>query len=273
VSEDRALAEEERLTLDLPRFVFDHPSHANAFQLRRGGWKFGFDDMTVAAIRKHVAQDVRPQWTAEVFEGFREFRVIELGPQDGFITAGLEAFGIGSIISVEANVDSFLRCLILKNALGLKATFLLGDFLSYLETPDLRADAIYGSGVLYHLKDPVDFIQRCSEVADHLYLWTFHYDAEAIGNDAHESQCFVGRTEHHVGDQTFGYHKRLYHPEIRANPSYAGGIEQYANWMTLTDIEAALKMSGFEIRRSIPDSFQGIPAMNIWAVRVAPTNP
>jgi SAM-dependent methyltransferase len=257
----------ERLRLDLPRFCYARPTHANALGLRAGTWKFDFDRMEMNAIHEWVNRDVRPRWSAEVFPGFSKFNVIELGPQDGFITAGLEAFGVGSIVAIEANVDSFLRCLLLKNALGLKATYLLGDFLTYLDAATASADLIYASGVLYHLFDPVGFLLRCAKVARHLYLWTFHFDEDAIRADAYESLCFDGISEHRVGEEAFTYHRRFYTPEILANATYAGGINAYANWMTLKDIERALRVAGYRIERMTEDSFQGIPAMNIWATR------
>jgi SAM-dependent methyltransferase len=257
----------ERLRLELPRFCYSHPSHANALGLRAGTWKFDFDRLEMDAIREWVRRDVRPLWSAEVFPGFSGFHVIELGPQDGFVTAGLEAFGVGSILAIEANVDSFLRCLLLKNALGLKATYLLGDFLKYLDVPTTSADLIYASGVLYHLFDPVGFLLRCAEVARHLYLWTFHFDEDAIRANAYESVCFDGVSEYRVRSDVFTYHRRIYAPEILADPTYAGGISAHANWMSLKDIERALHVAGYHIERMIEDSFQGIPAMNIWATR------
>jgi hypothetical protein len=258
---------EERLRLDLPRFCYAPPSHINALSLRAGTWKFNFDQLDVDGIRKWVSGDIRPQWSAEVFPGFSDFNIIELGPQDGFITAGLEAFGVGSILAIEANVDSFLRCLLLKNALDLKATYLLGDFLSYLEAPAAPADLIYASGILYHLFDPVGFLLRCAAVARHLYLWTFHFDEASIRADAYETTCFEGASQHRFGGEVFTYHRRCYTPDIIASTTYAGGISTHANWMTLEDIERALRIAGYRIDRMIRDSFHGIPAMNIWATR------
>jgi SAM-dependent methyltransferase len=257
----------ERLRIDLPRFCYARPSHTNALSLRAGTWKFDFDHLDVDGIRKWVSRDVRPQWSAEVFPGFADFNIIELGPQDGFITAGLEAFGVGSILAIEANVDSFLRCLLLKNALGLKATYLLGDFLTYLEAPTAPADMIYASGILYHLFDPVGFLHRCAAVARHLYLWTFLFDEASIRANAYEALCFEGASQHRFGGEVFTYHRRCYTPDIVASTTYAGGISTHANWMTLEDIERALRTAGYRIDRMIGDSFQGIPAMNIWATR------
>jgi hypothetical protein len=262
-----AATADERLELSVPRFSFAMTSHANALGLRAGLWKYGFDTMEPPAIREFVRRDIRPQWSAEVFPGFSQFDVIELGPQDGFGTAGLEAFGVGSITSIEANTDSFLRCLILKNTLGLRATFLLGDFLKFLQAPGVSASLIYGSGVLYHLADPVGFLLRCGEVSKHIYLWTFHYVEERIRAHPYESQCFAGRADHRVAGETFTYFRRFYSPDIRLASTYSGGVGAFANWMTLADIERALALAGYRIKRRVEDRFNDIPAMNLWALQ------
>lgn len=255
----------ETLELSLPRFVGAQPRPENALRLRAGTWRFGIDAMDIPALRAHAAKDIRPQWSAEVFPGFESFRVIELGPQDGLITAGLEAFGVGSIVAIEANVDAFLHCLILKNALGLRATYLLGDFLAYLNAPDTEADLIYASGVLYHLEDPVAFLRRCAAVAPHVYLWTFFYDEDAVRAHEYESGQFVARSGHSAMDQNFSYFKREYDDGIRGQATFSGGIKRFANWMTLEDIERALIAAGYTIMRRVPDSYSGMPAMNLWA--------
>src|SRR5262249_48702893 len=142
-----------------------------------------------------------------------------------------------------------------------------GDFLKFLQAPGVSADLIYGSGVLYHLADPVGFLLRCGDVSKHLYLWTFHYVDEVIRAHPYESLCFVEPAEHRVAGRTFTYYQRYYTPEIRDATTYSGGLGAYANWMTLDDIERALALAGYRVKRRVPDSFNGIPAMNIWAAR------
>jgi hypothetical protein len=256
---------QERHQLDFPRFCFRFPDHRNAFALHQGVWRQTVDDLDVPSVWERVKRDIRPQWSAEVFPGFSDFKVIELGPQDGLISAGLEAYGVGSITAIEANTDSFLRCLILKNALGLQATYLLGDFVAFLKSPTTSADLIYGSGVLYHLTDPVGFLLDCARAAPNLYLWTFHHDADAIAANAYETLCFGGASDFSRDGQSFTYHRRFYRPDIRDLATYSGGIEPHANWLSLNDLKRALDFAGYEIRRTVDDQFSGIPAINIWA--------
>ena len=65
--------------------------------------------------------------------------------------------------------------------------------------------------------------------------------------------------------ETFTYYKRYYTLEICQMATYAGGIRDHANWMSLADIERALHLAGFRVKRMVEDSFEGVPAMNIWA--------
>ncbi len=43
--------------------------------------------------------------------------------------------------------------------------------------PGLRYDLIVASGVLYHLRDPLSFLERAAAATDALFLWT-HYMSE-----------------------------------------------------------------------------------------------
>ena len=56
----------------------------------------------------------------------------------------------GDILSIEGNHGAFLRCLIVKNFLGLKSKFLLGDFSNFDISRD-TFDTVVASGVLYHI--------------------------------------------------------------------------------------------------------------------------
>ncbi len=171
------------------RFITEFPSELNAFQMQKGSWKFDYDILSIEEIIKNIYADGRPKFCADTFPGFKDFRIVEVGPSDGYNTAGLEFHGARKIVSVEGNVGAFLRCLIMKNAFNLKTKFLLGDFLQNLHSPETVADLIYASGVLYHLVDPVDFLLRCGEISRNLFIWTFYYDPQVILNHDYEKNC------------------------------------------------------------------------------------
>lgn len=249
------------------RYVTDFPSDATAFALQAGAWKFDYDQLDRNAIVENAKSDGRPRFCAETFTGFRDFRILELGPSDGYNTLGMELEGAHDIVSIEASTSAFLRCLILKNAMGLRAKFLLGDFLKYLYQPGLTVDLVYASGVLYHLYDPVEFLIRCGEVAPHLFLWTFYYDAQKVRDNPHERERFAADTndQRSIGRSTFSYHRRFYEPQLAADPKYQGGLGDYANWLDWDDVQRAVALAGYEIVKIINDEYAGMPARNIFA--------
>jgi hypothetical protein len=255
----------EKLVVEMPRFVMDYPSHTNAYRLRADTWKYDYENLTQDEIIAKIKFDARPRYCAETFPGFDKFSVVELGPSDGYNTAGIEIAGARDIVAVEANADGFLKACILKNTLNLRAQFLLGDFIKFLKTPGLKKDLVYASGVLYHLTDPVEFIQLCGKVADNLFLWTFHYVEESIAKHDFERRCFDKPEARTIGGETFTYYKRFYDPNIVGDPKYQGGVDNFAYWLTFADIERALGMAGFKIKRTVDDSFNGIEAVNILA--------
>src|SRR5262245_28634524 len=64
--------------------------------------------------------DPRVAWFAEVAGGVEGKTVLELGPLEGGHSAMLEALGAASILAIEANTRAFLRCLLVKELLGLR---------------------------------------------------------------------------------------------------------------------------------------------------------
>jgi hypothetical protein len=235
------------------RFVNAMADDKNAFALQAGAWKFDFENLTKDEILDVVRLDNRPRYCAAAFPALRNFQILELGPGDGYHTLGLDLVGARNVIAIESNARAFLRCLILKNAFGLRAKFLLGDFLQYVAQPGVRADLIYASGVLYHLADPVAFLMRCPEIAPNLFLWTHYYDISEC-NDF-ERACFDNdRNEiKRVGDVEFTYHRRELHPSVIRDPKYQAGLGDYGNWMSRDDVFRALDFCGYRVINAIDD--------------------
>ena len=248
------------------RLVTDMPLEANAFALQTGAWKYDYEKLTLDEIIENVKWDARPRYCAETFSRFNEFDVLEFGPSDGYNTLGLELAGARSITSIEANVNAFLRCLILKNAFQMKAKFLLGDFLKYLDQLKKKTDLVYASGVLYHLVDPIEFLRKCGSISDNLFIWSFYYDAEVISTLDFERSCFTGETEERIfAGRKFTYHKRYYRPEIVADVKYSGGLLPHANWLTKDDLFAAIELAGYQVKQMYLDTHSKVPAYNILA--------
>src|SRR5437764_6675578 len=143
------------MTLDRAVKIFETraPSVQNAIDIFKGTWASDFGE-TCPGLRAGTIPlftDARLQKAANLLgrNGRLDgMSVLELGPLEGAHTYQLERLGASSIISIEANAESFLKCLITKEILGLLRTqFLFGDFVEYLRTTDERFDMVLCSGV------------------------------------------------------------------------------------------------------------------------------
>lgn len=243
------------------------PSSLTGFQIYSGYWKFNFDKLTQAEIEQRIGSDNRPGWCAELLPHFRGARVLELGPGDGYHTAAFERLG-ADVVAVEGNADAFLRCLILKNALGLKARFELGDLVQALD-PARDIDLVYACGVFYHLRDPVGFLDRAARAAKHLYLWTHFYDADHIERIEPERRRFSRRPAimRDYRGKSYPYYERRYDIEDVSGSGYIGGLNETANWITRADMFAAIDAAGYDVVKMYEEPAQAgeLPAVNIFA--------
>jgi hypothetical protein len=98
-------------------------------------------------------EDTRTAWGASVLGSLEGKSILELGPLEAYNSYQLEQLG-AKLLSIEGNVINFLKCLIVKNVLSMSTTFLLGDFVQYMQSSSERFDICWASGVLYHSKDP-----------------------------------------------------------------------------------------------------------------------
>ena len=249
------------------RLNTDAPSALNGLSVYSGFWKYQFDELTRQEIEDYVKKDPRPQWCAETFPEFHDLRVVELGPGDGYNSLALEMLGSKSLTVIEGNVDCFLRCLILKNAFDMKTQFELGDFTRMFDT-SREVDLIYASGVLYHLPDPINFLEMASQHSKHLFLWTHFYEESALGDVGYAREAFSSgiKTTKAFKGRAYTYHRYEYNVNHVACTGYAGGLREYASWMSWEDLEAALQACGYKILRAIEDRpGHMMPAVNLFA--------
>jgi hypothetical protein len=104
-------------------------------------------------------------------------RILEVGPLEGAHTYLLEQLGAGSVTAVESNTEAFLKCILVKDMLGLKANFLCGDAVLFLKESDEQYDLVFCSGFLYHLMDPLETIRLICSRTSRCFVWT-HYHQE-----------------------------------------------------------------------------------------------
>ena len=158
----------------------------------------------------------------------------------------MSLLGAEDILAVEANQDAFLRCLVVKEAFNLKARFLCGDFEKYMRNAPPKVDIVLASGVLYHMKEPLELIQAVCATADQACFWTHYYDKALLDRSDHlrpkfgpaESVSFMGR-EILVARQS-------YLADLDRT-DFAGGMENHSVWISLDGIRDAFDALGFDI--------------------------
>lgn len=218
------------------------PSVQNEIDIFAGRWASDLSDVVPGSVSgsvKHFTADPRPVYAMKALAGNPTdlgLRVLELGPLEAGHTYQFEKMGVNEIIAVEANVEAFLKCLIVRNLTGLKnARFLLGDFVEYLKEDTGRYDFIFCCGVLYHMHDPLQLIELMAARTDRIFVWT-HYHTE-------QSRPGLPTVAVRHGDEDYIYHRLTY--ENRDAGTFWGGNKSTASFLSREDILRAFKQHGF----------------------------
>jgi len=218
--------------------------------------------------------DERIRWLQSCFrQGLKGARVLELGPLEGGHTAMLEQAG-AKVTAIEANHASFLKCLIVKNFLGLKANFLLGDFSKLGPGLDDGYDLIVASGVLYHSTGPTDLLASLQLKSDHLFLWTHYFEEDpskwhpALQGDLSKRFGIDSPQSVDVGGVSYALFEQRYGDALGWG-GFCGGPEQTSLWMTREGILGLLRSFGYsKIRISFDEpGHVGGPAFCVYASR------
>jgi len=229
---------------------FDRPPSAqNAIDLFEGQWfsimpkEMGVDSKGMGELHN----DERIHWASRVLGGFEGRRVLELGPLEACHTAMLEKAGASEVVSVEGNSEAYLRCLVVKELLGLQAArFHLGNFVDYLKESEEVFDVGIACGVLYHMKNPVELIELLSRRVKSLFVWTHYFDRELIESNEIARGKFSGswKATHAGFDHTlhaYGYGEAL------DWKGFCGGGAESCNWMEREDMLGAFDRFGFRL--------------------------
>jgi len=194
--------------------------------------------------------DPRVQWTNDNLEhGLKGLSVLELGPYEAYNTWQLEQLGAGDITAIENNKISFLKCLVVKEITGLKASFLHGDFISYLEhctKIHKTFDILWASGVLYHQSQPLKLLDLISKVTGKVFIHTHYYDEKMIAANPDLKSYFIpnkNETRDFMGKKLELFYKS-YKGSNRA-AMFSGGSLEYSYWLKKDDIFSLLKGLGF----------------------------
>ena len=224
------------------RFEQRLPSAQTAVDVFRGRWASDLKPVLSVTGSGGVPLfegDDRPILAANVFGAngrLDGMDVLELGPLEGGHTYQMERLGARSITAVEASVEAFLKCLIVKEALGLqRSRFLLGDIVEYLGAEQGRFDLVFCSGVLYHMADPVALIGAIAKVTDRCFVWSHYYSAENH------------HLKHHAREHTSNGFTTTYWSHAYGDKSnrFWGGNRSSAAWLERASLLDAFRHFGF----------------------------
>ena len=231
------------------RYLTLLPSEQNAFDLFPSSWSTSFSGVETKGSFNGT-QDSRIQWLMQQLD-LVNLNVLELGPLEAGHTYMLEKLGGAKVVAVESNVGAFLRCLIVKNHLNLSAQFLLGDF-EKIDFSSRQHDLIVASGVLYHLKDPVEFLLRISESTDRLFIWTHYFDPDfSKWNNGLMKPIDLGKWDYEnpitkvIKGKTVRMVKQSY-GEALGWSGFCGGTDVYSHWIFKEDLLSLLRDIGFK---------------------------
>jgi len=189
-------------------------------------------------------EDERVRWGIQQPGGVQDKRVVELGPLEGGHSYMMQQAGAASVVAIEANPRAYLKCLLVKEMMQLdRVNFLFGDFNAYLRSSSNLFDVCIASGVLYHMKNPVELLSLIGEKCQEVYLWTQYYD-EKICKDLSLQSKFATPYEFEVKGFKHTLHPFKYGAS-RFWSTFIGGPARTSCWLSRRDILGALAHFGF----------------------------
>jgi SAM-dependent methyltransferase len=248
------------------QYCAETPSAQTALDVFKDSWKSALPaelGLTTGATET-FHRDPRVLWVASLLpNGFQDLNILELGPFEGYDSRLFEQLGAASVTAIEGNNINFLKCLVLKDALGLKTRFLHGGFLKYLQGTDQRFDVVWASGVLYHSEDPLELLEQIARKADRLFLWT-HFYADSLLQTEHRARFIEQKNVEQIRrDERYLLHYRTYAIEQLKDGlplHYEGGVRGFSFWLERADIDRMLKALGF---RSIKVQAEGLSSRSL----------
>src|SRR5262249_9784956 len=166
------------------------------------------------------SKDPRVPQFAKCFPGVSD--VLELGSLEGGHTFMLATLpNVKRVVAVEGRTGNIEKARFLQKLFGITNVQFVEANLERFKLSQLgRFDAIFCSGVLYHLPQPWRLIEQMSEVSANLFIWT-HY---AVEEEARKVKS--------------GYAGKLYREAGHSDP--LSGLSQESFWPTRDSLNAML---------------------------------
>ena len=243
------------------RYTAQAPDPQVTLDLFRGEWSSRIPLAFASTGHAALFNDERITWLINQDQSYRDKTALELGPLEAGHTYMLERTGY-QIEAVEANSHAFLKCLIVKELLGLRSQFLFGDLNEHLKTSD-SVGLCVASGVLYHQLDPIRTLQLIAAKAERLFLWTHYYDSDL---------CTGALFSHPEIPKAAPFPHTLYprsYNQALEWDGFCGGPAPMANWLSRADLLRAVEHCGFPIKAAAFDhpTHQNGPCLAPYAIR------
>lgn len=230
--------------------VLEAPSPQGPVDIFAGDWAY---ELPIAGVTSGKGRGFLDKhhsvWECEqVFGRLTGMTCLELGPNEGEVSFHLHHAGCAEVLSIEARVLSFLKCLVVKNFLRLDSVqFALGDFVKYMEETDRCFDLCVAAGVLYHMQDPVRVIDLMARRSKRIAIATHYFHEKLIQYDASADRSGLPRATwnfpepdgliHTRGKLAVRYHRYVYPDRQEQHETYGhGGTAMFAHLMTKEDI-------------------------------------
>jgi 2-polyprenyl-3-methyl-5-hydroxy-6-metoxy-1,4-benzoquinol methylase len=233
----------------LDQYVTVPPSARTAIDIFHGEWSSILPEplADVPAGTVDLFSDPRVRWFIEVMGGVSGNRVLELGPLEGGHSYMLAQAG-AEVVAIEANVRAFLKCLIVKELLGLpRVRFQCGDFLPYLRATSDVFEICIASGVLYHMQNPAELVALLARHCNRFVcLWTHYYDGAIVASTPRFAEKFVAAEP----CEFEGFRHTLHRQEYQAALQWAGFCgagSPTSHWMTRDDLFRCLDHFGWDV--------------------------
>jgi hypothetical protein len=177
--------------------------------------------------------------------------------------------GARAITAIEANTRAYLKCLCVKEVLGLdRVRFRLGDFMRFLEGEPGTYDMVFASGVLYHMEEPLRLLELMSGVSDRLFVWTHYYEPEVVAGNEGLKVKFGPVEELEFNGASYEYAVQSYQAALDWS-GFCGGPAPVSKWLTRDSLMSALDRLGYT---DVQVSFEQLdhphgPALAVCALR------
>lgn len=229
-------------------FSLLNPNDQNSFDLFEGSWSTKIPNIQNTGEFDGF-NDERITWLLEEIGAIEGKSVLEFGPLEGGHTYMLEKAG-AEVTSIEANHGAFLRCLTVKNFLGLRSRFVLGDF-SKIDLSNNRFQLVVACGVLYHMADPISLLKSIANNTNNIFIWTHYFD-ENFEKWSPEGRKQLKKGKWDLKNIEVEKFNELEVRTVRQKygqalgwTGFCGGTETFSYWVYRQDLLAVLKELGF----------------------------